>query len=103
MPTNSNDLINNLTLDDLDGDIAVIAKHIGLAAVIFLIGGFGGQNFYVPSLNILERQMLKRIVESEYDGGNALELAQRYGTTPRYIKQLYGEIRKQKRASRKSK
>ena len=42
-----NEYLNNLTLDDLDGDQKELAECIGIEAYIKLVKCFGGLNVYV--------------------------------------------------------
>lgn len=84
-------LVQELTLDDLpQGTYQQIANSIGLDAFCKLADLVGGSTIYIPKLESLVRPVRDAHIREEFNGYNHAELAQKYGVTVRWIRELCG-------------
>lgn len=55
------------TIDDLPGDLPLIAEVIGVAATVKLARRFGGTAFYIPKLQHIDRRTRDKQIREEFD------------------------------------
>lgn len=90
-----NELIEQLTLDDLTGNAQDLAQTIGLDAFIRLVKIYGGtSNLYVPKAEELIKPVRDRLIRQEFNGVNIGRLARKWGLTDRYIREIVKEEKK---------
>lgn len=84
-------LVQELKLNDLpQGTYQQIASSIGLDAFCKLAEMVGGSTIYIPKLDSLVRPVRDVHIREEFNGYNHAELAQKYGVTVRWIRELCG-------------
>lgn len=84
-------LVQELTFEDLPmGTYRAIADSIGLDAFCKLADLVGGSTIYIPKLDSLVRPVRDVHIREEFNGYNHAELAQKYGVTVRWIRELCG-------------
>lgn len=84
-------MTQELTFNDLpDGLYRQIAGSIGLTNFCKLADLVGGSTVYIPKLESLVRPVRDAHIREEFNGYNHAELAQKYGVTVRWIRELCG-------------
>lgn len=74
-----NDLLHDLTPDDLQGDLRDIAEICGMDVAVRLVEEFGGTTISVPQKRNAFKIAIQRYVVEHYNGTNATELARDLG------------------------
>ena len=84
-------LLDELTLDDLDPEQRELADCIGLAAYKKLVATYAGSslNIRMPG-NLTIKQRNRKLIE-EFNGYNFGELARKYGLTERQIRYIVAD------------
>lgn len=72
------EILENLTIDDLQDQHRDIAEAVGIAGLISLTDMFGGSSIYIPQKKELVKMRVYRNILEEYDGTNIKELTVRY-------------------------
>lgn len=81
-----------MTLDMIaDGIYREIAENIGLENLIKIADLVGGAKIYIPKTESLLRPARDMQIKSEFNGYNHNELAQRYGLTETWVREICGE------------
>lgn len=83
--------MEEMSIADLPEQYRDIAEAIGIAAYRLLVLHFGGTQLYVPQTREILREYKYRLIKAEFDGGNAAELAMRYGLSDRTVYRLIQE------------
>ncbi|KAB2836187.1 MAG: DNA-binding protein [Candidatus Brocadia sp.] len=87
-------MVNDIRLEDLHPTYQQIARIIGLENVIKLGRELGGEQFYLPKLDVcLSRVKARKIIE-EFKCGNYGELARKYRVTSFWVREV---VRKHQR------
>lgn len=71
-----------------DGICKSIAEEIGADNLLKLAVLVGGTTFYMPQAESILRPLRDQKIREEYNGYNDVELARKYGVTPRKVKQI---------------
>lgn len=71
-----------------DGVCKSIAEEIGTDNLLKLAVLVGGSTFYMPQAESILRPLRNQKIKEEYNGYNSVELARKYGVTPRQVKQI---------------
>ncbi|MCM1009023.1 MAG: DNA-binding protein [Ruminococcus flavefaciens] len=82
------DFLDELTLDDLDGDQYDLAECIGLEMYIKLVRTFAGLPITIPMPKSINKNARNRRIIKEFNGCNAKQLARRYGLSKRRIHEI---------------
>lgn len=82
-----------LTLDDLPDSQREIAEVIGIDNLLKLSDNFAGNPLYINQRKELEKEMVYRRIFKEFDGGNVMELTQRYGVSKTTVYKIVKEKR----------
>lgn len=83
------DMLDMLTLDDLDGSSRDLAEVIGMDAFRRLVRTYGGSCIpYVPKAENLTTPIRDRVIVEEFNGYNYQELARKYGMSERWIREI---------------
>lgn len=82
------DFLDELMLDDLDGDQYDLAECIGLEVYIKLVRTFAGLPITIPMPNSINKKARNRKIIKEFNGCNAKKLARKYGLSKRRINEL---------------
>ena len=84
--TNAKDEIwQGLTPEDLDGDLAEIARALGMEAARYLVESWGGLQIYVNAERSLLRPHIRKAIRQAWNGRNESELARLYGVSRRDV------------------
>lgn len=75
------ELLNALTVDDLEEQYRAIARAVGLDGLKKLCDHFGGSSIYIPQRRKLIENRRETAIYREYDGNNIKQLAARYGVS----------------------
>ena len=87
------DLWDEITRDDLDGDIRDVADALGVDATKALLVMFSGGTLYVPKVESVVRAIRDRRIYQASNGENFRELALTYQLTTRQIRVIVREQR----------
>ncbi len=71
-------ILESLTIDDLQEQHKDIAEAVGITGLIRLTDVFGGSSIYIPQKKELVKNRVYGMIIEEYDGTNIKELAVRY-------------------------
>jgi len=92
-------IVNSLTIDDLDGDSKLLAEIIGIEPLKELIMYAGGDSYYIPSIKKYSKVLLKRYLTSistDINAVNKSKLIREYGICRKSVEQVITEIRNDK-------
>lgn len=87
---------NNIRLEDLHSTYQQIARVIGIENAVKLGGEFGGEQFYLPKIDVCLARIRARKIIEDFKGGNYLEMARKYGVTSNYVRQLIKKRRRER-------
>ena len=90
----STDWLEQVQLDDLDGDQLEIAEAIGMEAYRNLVRTFGGNQIRIYQEATLTRPIRDAEIRRQYNGHNELWLSRRYGLSDRVIREITRNQRK---------
>lgn len=76
-----NELLKELTLEDLQEQHRQYAEVIGLENLISLSKMYGGGSIYIPQTRELLKNRLYSCIFREFDGSNVKTLAVKYGVS----------------------
>ncbi|MCI8985988.1 MAG: hypothetical protein HFI60_08565 [Lachnospiraceae bacterium] len=93
--------IYELTLDDLPDSQREIAEVIGIDNLLKLSDNFAGNPLYIQQRKKLEKEMVYRRIFREFNGGNVMELTQRYGVSKTTVYEIVKEKREELAKKRK--
>lgn len=79
MMESDREILENLMIDDLQGQHREIAEAVGIEGMIRLSEICGGNPIYIPKMKKLTKNKVYQQISDEYDGGNIKELAVKYG------------------------
>lgn len=86
----SNELVNELKLEDLTETQQYLANEIGIREFAAVCIKTGGGSFCFPNRNNLLKEPIRRRIEKEFNGTNLKELAAKYSisqsTAYKYIR-----------------
>ena len=92
-------LLDELTLDDLDEEQRDLAELVGIEAYKRLINTYAGSFLYISKPDTLTVKVRNRKIIEEFNGYNYYSLARKYNLTERYIRKIVAhkvdEIRSQ--------
>lgn len=78
MMESDREILESLTVDDLQEQHRGIAEAVGVKGLISLTNTFGGSSIYIPQKRELVKNRVYQKILQEYDGTNIKELAVRY-------------------------
>lgn len=78
MGVSEEQLLRELTIEDLQEQHKDFAEVLGMENLIRLSEHFGGTSIYVPQRRELVKQRVYGMIRKEYDGTNIKELASKY-------------------------
>lgn len=84
-------LLDELTLEDLDHEQRELAECIGLEAYKKLVATYAGSYVYVCKAETLTSELRNKIIKQEFNGYNYLELAHKYNLTERTIRYIVSD------------
>lgn len=86
-------LVNELTLDDLEGEQKALAECLGLEAYKRLLLMYAGSTFTVRMPDTVTIPLRNKRIRSEFNGYNRGELARKYNLHEKTIRNIVsGEI-----------
>lgn len=75
------EILESLTLEDLQDNHREIAEVIGVEAMIKLSKAYGGNNIYIPQSKELVKNKIYANIYEEFDGSNLKELTVKYNVS----------------------
>lgn len=87
------DLLEDLTMEDFDGDQLELAEVVGIDIYKKLVRIFGGNSIRVYQAETLVKDKRAEEIRAQYNGRNMLELTQRYQISDRTIRNILGTRR----------
>lgn len=94
----ADNLLDLITLDDLDEEQRQLAELIGLEGYKALLSDYAGTYLYIPNTDRYERIIRDRNIREEFDGYNFKVLAVKYGLTEIWIRRIVADDVKLRRA-----
>ena len=86
---NLDDLLKQLTIDDLHGDTRDLAETIGMEAFLKLVEVYGGTGrLYIPQASILTIPIRNTQIREEYDGTNLANLCRKWGLSENSVRKI---------------
>ena len=85
--------IDNIQIDDLDGDQRQLAETIGIDAYRALVKQYAGMHIYVPEHETFKANQRNAQIRAEFDGYNFRSLARKYGLTESSIRRIVEDMR----------
>lgn len=85
------DLLEQLTLEDILSESRSVAEVIGIDAFIKLVRFHGGDTMYIPKPDKLAVYVRQRLIRKEFTGRNHKELAKKWNLTVRSIYMIVGD------------
>lgn len=85
-------LLRELTIEDLQEQHRDFAETLGMENLIKLSEHFGGTSIYVPQKRELVKQRVYGMIRSEYDGTNIKELAGKYDVSESTVYNVVRDI-----------
>ena len=86
---NMDDLLKQLTIDDLHGDTRDLAETIGMEAFLKLIEVYGGTGRrYIPQASVLTIPIRDAQIREEYDGTNLLNICRKWGISEGTVRRI---------------
>lgn len=87
---------NDIELGDLPFTYQQIARVIGIENSIKLGKELGGEQFYLPKLDICLSRVRERKIVEEFHGDNYRELGRKYGVTSFWVRKIIQKHRRKK-------
>lgn len=85
------ELEKNLEIDMIPGEVnQTIASEIGMENFLKLTKIAGGRTLYLPLYQNTIKPARDKMIKSQYNGYNSLELAKKYDLTERRVMQIVG-------------
>ena len=84
-------LIDELTLEELDGDQRSLAECIGLDAYKKLVAEYSGSYVYVQKIATVTSNLRNAALKKEFNGYNYLELAKKYNLSESSVRRIVKE------------
>lgn len=86
---NLDDLLKQLTIDDLHGDTRDLAETIGMEAFLKLVEVYGGTGrLYIPQASILTIPIRNAQIREEYDDTNLPKLCRKWGLSENSVRRI---------------
>ena len=85
------DFLDELLLEDLEGDQYDLAECIGLDVYVKLVRTFAGLPISIPMPTSINKNARNRKIIREFNGYNVKKLARKYGLSKRRINELVAE------------
>ena len=95
-----NELIDQLTLEELTGEARDLAELIGMDAFRRLLRVYGGTGLvYIPKPSKLLKGVRDAKIREEYNGSNLYALCRRWGLSEAYVRKIVADKIKELRRS----
>ena len=85
--------LDNIQLDDLDGEQRQLAETIGIEAYRDLVKQYAGMHIYIPEHETFKANQRNAEIRADFDGYNFRELARKYGLTESSIRRIVEDMR----------
>lgn len=92
MGVSEEQLLRELTIEDLQEQHRDFAEALGMENLIKLSEHFGGTSIYVPQRRELVKQRVYGMIRKEYDGTNIKELAGKYDVSESTVYNVVRDI-----------
>lgn len=84
-----NNLLESLTIDDLQGETRELAEIIGMGAFRRLVSVYGGTGrMYIPQPDMLLIPVRDTKIREEYNGNNIYELCRKWDLSEGYVRKI---------------
>lgn len=90
---NENHPLDDIQIDDLDGEQRDLAETIGIDAYRELVKQYGGTHIYVPEHEGYKARQRNEQIRADFDGYNFRELARKYGLAESSIRRIVEDIK----------
>lgn len=81
-------ILNDVTIDELPEGYQAVARVIGVENAIRLSDELGGLNYYFPQAEKMLRAKRNELINREFNGSNHKELAQKYRLSEVQIREI---------------
>ena len=85
------ELLDKLTINDLDETQREVAEVIGIEAYRNLVSWFGGSSIYVCKKNSILKEIRDREIRGGFNGDNYMELARLHDLSERQVRLIISE------------
>ena len=85
--------LDNIQLDDLDGEQRQLAETIGIEAYRDLVKQYAGMHIYIPEHETFKANQRNAEIRADFNGYNFRELARKYGLTESSIRRIVEDMR----------
>lgn len=85
MTVRTEEIFENLKVDDLEDKYKEIADIVGFENLIKLVENYAGNSVYIPQKYELYRHEMYKAILDEYDGTNIKRLATDYGISEKTV------------------
>ena len=87
-----NEMLNELKLEDLQGEARELAETIGMDAFRRLVDVYGGTGrVYIPQADKLLIPIRDRLIRDEYNGSNVYALCKKWNLSEGYVRGIVRE------------
>lgn len=87
---------NDIRLEDMQPTYQQIARVIGVENTVKLGRELGGEQFYLPKLDVCLSKVKERKIIEEFKDGNYGALARKYGVTSFWVRKIIKKHRREK-------
>lgn len=94
-----NNILDNITLDDLEGDQRALAEIIGIEDYRQLVKEYGGTHIYIPEHEGFKAAARNALIRKEFNGYNFKDLARKYDLTESSIRNIVGDLKNKIRSA----
>ena len=88
----NNELLELLTIDDLQGEARELAETLGMEAFRHLVSVYGGTGrMYIPQPDMLLIPVRDSKIREEYNGDNIYDLCRKWDLSEGYVRKIVAE------------
>lgn len=91
--------LDNIDLEDLEGDQLQLATAIGIEAYRELVKEYGGTHIYIPEHEGFKATLRNADIRRDFNGYNFKELAKKYNLTESSIRRIVEDIKQKIRTA----
>jgi Mor family transcriptional regulator len=82
------DWVKDIEIEDLDEPYYQIAEKMGIKVALEMAKMFQGSQVYFPKVETSCNPKRKQLIKEEFNGYNYRELAEKYGFTERWVREI---------------
>ncbi len=84
------DMLDKVTIADLDDDDKALAELVGLECFIKLVRAYGGGYLYLKKIDTIARNVRDEEIRQKFSGNNYYELAKEYNLSEKMVRNIIG-------------